>query len=158
MCSKVCEKIILFSDLLKLCNLIECVKKLYYMSKICIIKFSSLKNIYYKILFLKQRKKKKKKKKRMRYFILFSYLAFKLKKIPGPHMVTTFTYKSEPTLNQFTNSSTFLLSHDQEVHMVLWDRCLNVWVHEISVSYVRRMRYFLWLYIFFPRNTKILIP
>ena len=64
MCSKVCEKIILFSDLLKLCNLIECVKKLYYMSKICIIKFSSLKNIYYKILFLKQRKKKRKKRKR----------------------------------------------------------------------------------------------
>ena len=71
MCSKVC-------NLLRLWNLIECVKKLYYMSKTRIIKFSSLKKYIIKFYFWNRKKK-------LRYFILFSYLAFKLKKTPGPH-------------------------------------------------------------------------
>ena len=72
MCSKVCEKIILFSDLLRLCNLIKCVKKLYYMSKTCIIKFSLLKKKHIIDFFFFFETKKKKKENEIFYFIFIS--------------------------------------------------------------------------------------
>ena len=129
------------------------------MSKTCIINFLHQKK--YKILFLKQRKKKKKREWDILFY--FHILLSNWKRFPVPMVTTftvsTFTYTSEPTLNQFTNSLT-LLSHESwprsarspmrpmSQRVVPWDIGLVRMTHEIFSSVIQ----------FFSRNTKILIP
>ena len=84
---------------------------------------------------MKQRKKKE--KKRMRYFILFSYLAFKLKKIPGPYGNYFYGF----------NFHVHVRTHTQPVHQlfnfafswVMTKKC--TWSYETNVSTCGSMRY-----------------
>ena len=109
-----------------------------------------------KILFLKQKKKKKEKKKWDILFCFHILLSNWTRFVVST--VTTFTYKSEPTLNQFNNSLTPINKKKKNNSLTFTFSWQCTWSYETNVStcgsmryYVWYMRYFLPLYNFFKK-------